>query len=485
MMEYDLDDLIEAAVKITSGNQFNLEKFLFREQLAFVNDPARFATAVCSVRAGKTTACAADLISTALGSPGTTGLYITLARLSGKRIVWPELHRITNQFKLDCVFNETELSIKFANGSFIYCLGANTETETEKLRGLSNVALVYIDESQAFRAHLRELVEDVLVKRLYDTNGRCRLIGTPGPIPSGYFYEASQSKQWSQHAWTLHQNPWIEKKSGKSVAELIAQDMARKGVGLDDPSIQRECFGRWVLDSSSLLLEYNKSLNGYDLMPIGNYNYILGIDLGFDDCDSLSVLAWSNSSPVTYLVEEIVTEKQLIEQLMEQINGIIKRYPICKMVADSGGLGKKIIESLRARYALPIEPADKTGKIANYSLLNNALRTGNFKAKATSRFAQDCNILEKDRDKSTPEKVVVKGHSDAIDSVLYAFKESPAYAYTPPPRAPVIGSPEWALAEVERMRQLNYDAVMAEQDMNRDNEFDNEGNFNVNRWKSS
>lgn len=484
-MEYDLNDLIEAAVKITSSNQFNLEKFLFREQLAFVNDPGRYATAVCSVRAGKTTACAADLINTALCNPGTTGLYITLARLSGKRIVWPELHRIAHQFKLDCIFNETELSIKFSNASMIYCLGANTETETEKLRGLSNVALAYIDESQAFRAHLRELVEDVLVKRLYDTNGRCRLIGTPGPIPAGYFYESSISNQWSHHAWTLHQNPWIEKKSGKSVAKLIAQDMARKGVGLDDPSIQRECFGRWVLDANSLLLEFNRDRNHYEQLPIGNYNYILGIDLGFDDCDSLSVLAWTDNSPITYLVEELVTEKQLIEQLMEQINSVTKRYPICKMVADSGGLGKKIIESLRARYALPIEPADKTGKMANYSLLNNALRTGNFRAKERSRFAQDCNILEKDKNKSTPEKVVVKGHSDAIDSVLYAFKESPAYGWTPPPKPISIGSPEWALQEAEQMRQLNYKSIMEEQKMNNESisdEFD--GSFNISRWKS-
>jgi len=155
---------------------FQLDQFLFKEQLAFVTDPARYATAVCSVRAGKTTACAADLVDTALRMPGTIGLYITLARSSAKRIVWPELHKINREFKLNAIPNEQDLSLKFPNGSIIYCSGASNEPEIEKFRGLSNVALVYIDESQAFRSFIKDLVEEIIVKRLYDTNGRCLLI---------------------------------------------------------------------------------------------------------------------------------------------------------------------------------------------------------------------------------------------------------------------------------------------------------------------
>ena len=116
--------------KIDDQVRFNIEQFLFDKQLAFVRDQARFSTAVCSVRAGKTTACAADLIDTALTMPGTTGLYITLARSSAKRIVWPEIHKIIRDFKTDATFNEVELAVKFANGSIIYCSGANTEAET-------------------------------------------------------------------------------------------------------------------------------------------------------------------------------------------------------------------------------------------------------------------------------------------------------------------------------------------------------------------
>ena len=151
---------------------FVLTDFLFDKQLDFVNDSARYAVACCSVRAGKTTACAADLIFTALSMPGTQGLYITLARTSAKTICWPELKRIIRDYGLKCDINESDLTIHFTNDSWIRLYGGNEETEIEKIRGLSNVALVYLDESQAFRAHIKTLVEDIIAKRLYDTNGR-------------------------------------------------------------------------------------------------------------------------------------------------------------------------------------------------------------------------------------------------------------------------------------------------------------------------
>lgn len=468
-----LDALIREAVRLTAKPKFVLEDFLFKEQLDLARDPSKFATAVCSVRAGKTITCAADLIHTCLEKPGTTSLYITLARSSAKRIVWPELHNINRRYDLGGIPNESDLSFRFGD-SVIYCSGASDATEIEKFRGLSNVALAYLDESQAFRSHIKELVEEILIKRLYDTNGRLRLIGTPGPIPSGYFHDASQSPQWSHHAWTLHSNPWIEKKSGKTVAELIQQDCDRKGVTLDDPSIQRECFGRWVLDSNSLLLEYKTERNHYTVLPRGNYVYILGMDFGFEDADAFTVLGWREGSPDTYLVEELIAEKQTYEQMVKNFDSLYQRYRFAKVIADPGGGGKKLIESLRPRYLIPMEPAEKLGKIANYGLLNNALRTGRFFAKKDSRFAQDCNLLERDPDRSTPEKTVVKGHSDAVDAVLYAFKESPAYGYTPPPIAPKHGTPEWAQAEEDKMHEHLYRTIKDEQEALKD--FNNDQN---------
>lgn len=467
-MNLNQREVLQGLLKRNQTN-FSIEDFLFKEQLALAMDPARFATAVCSVRAGKTYTCAADMIHTCLKKPGVTSIYITLARSSAKRIIWPDLHKFNRTYNLNGKFNESELSIQFTNGSTIYCSGASDAKEIEKFRGLSNVDLAYLDESQAFRSHIKELVEDIIIKRLYDTNGRLRLIGTPGPIPAGYFYEACHNKKWSHHAWTLHANPWIQKKSGLSVQETIQQDCDLRGVDIDHASIQRECFGRWVLDTSSLLLNYNPDLNHYAKLPSGAFTYILGMDFGFEDADSFSVLGWHESSPNTYLVEELIAEKQTYEQMDANFKLLAEKYPLSYVEADPGGGGKKLIESLKQRYPIPFNVADKLGKIANYGLLNNALRTGKFFAKKDSRFAQDCNLIERDRDKSTPDRTVVKGHSDAIDSVLYPFRKSPAYGFVPLPKAMKRGTPEFDKAEEEKIYNHNLERIKREQEQ-RDNQ---------------
>lgn len=430
-------DLIKRKQKFLSAQRgpsalkWNIEEYLFSQQLSFVRDEARMAMAVCSVRAGKTEACAADLIDTAIKFPSTNQYYITLARSSAERIVWPTLKKINRTYGFNAFPNEAKLTLKFPNGSTIYLMGANDESEIEKIRGVSDVALIYLDEAQAFREHIKGLIDDIVVKRLYDLNGRCRMIGTPGPVLSGYFYECSQSSGWAHHHWTMFDNPWLFKKSGKTPQELTAADCERAGVTIDHPSIQRENYGRWVHDPSSLLLQYNANLNHYESLPEDRYTYILGIDLGTKDADALCLLAYSPSSPITWLVEELVTPNQKTDDLAVQIRGLQSKYGDMMMIADTGGLGLKVCEDLTYRYGFVIQAADKKGKMADYRFLNNALRTGLFKAPKASRFARDCGILHRDNDKSTPDRIVVKGHSDAVDAALYAFGESPAYDYKP------------------------------------------------------
>jgi hypothetical protein len=366
--------------------------------------------------------------------PGTTSIYITLARSSAERIIWPELKELNRKHNLKAEQNEAKLSLTFPTGSVIYLQGGNDESEIEKIRGLSNVALVYLDECQSFRSHIGNLVNDIVAKRLYDTNGRCRLIGTPGPVPSGYFYDCAHNPKWAHHAWTMHKNPHLLRKSGKTPDELIEQDCAMRGVTTDDPSIQRECFGRWVLDQNALLLHYEEEKNHFDVLPSGKWEHILGIDLGVRDSDSLSLLAFNAGSACTYLIEEIVTPGQLTDELARQITDLMSRYDIGAMACDTGGLGLKVVEDLKARYGFAIQAAEKAGKMSNYRILDNALRNGTFKAKKDSRFAQDCFSLERDYGKSTPDKIAIKGHSDAVDSCLYAFKLSPAYTFQAAPQ---------------------------------------------------
>lgn len=455
MKNHEWEELVERWDAKRNKECFTLDKFLFDKQFTFVSDKSPFKTAVCSRRSGKTVACAAHLIATALSSPELVCLYITTTRANAKRIIWPEIQRINRTYRLNAHEDLTELSLRFPNGSLLYLSGAKDASEIEKFRGLA-IKLCYIDEVGSFRSHIKDLVDDVLAPALMDHAGSLCLIGTPGPVPVGYFHEcAVQSSTWSKHAWTFFDNPFIAEKSGTTHQALLKRELERRGVNTDDPSIQREWFGKWSLDLNSLLLRYDADKNHFETLPPEKWNYILGIDLGYVDADALALLAYSDSSPTTYLVEEKVIEKQGISELVEQIQYIRSRYEVSKMVVDEGGLGKKIAEELRRRHHIPVHPADKVRKMENVAFLNDAMRTGRFKAKKNSRFAEDSFLLEIDRDATTPEKIKVKDsfHSDIIDAVLYSFRESPAYAYQTPVKKPKFGEAGWAEQEVTEMER--------------------------------
>src|SRR5271165_120286 len=95
------------------ARKFNITQHLFDKQLAFVEDPAPFKVAVCSRRSGKTTACAADLISTAINNPGCNVLYITITKDMVKRNLWKELRKINTKYDLGGIENLADLTMTF------------------------------------------------------------------------------------------------------------------------------------------------------------------------------------------------------------------------------------------------------------------------------------------------------------------------------------------------------------------------------------
>lgn len=483
-----IEKALKRRQKVTEDHKaFKLEEHLFPEQLSFVQDPSLTKVAVCSRRAGKTVACAADLVYTAINNPNTVSLYITLSRSNAKKIIWKEIKTLNREHKLNAIENLSELSVSFPNGSIIYLSGAKDSSEIEKFRGLA-LKLVYIDEAQSFREYISELINDVLSPALMDYSGTLNLIGTPGPIPSGFFHDCfTKGKTWSKHHWTFWDNPFIIKKSKVPHQVMVDRELEKRGVSINDPSIQREYFGRFVTDSDSLLIHYDANKNHYIDLPKDNYEYIMGIDLGFKDADAIAIVAWSENSATTYLVEELVVAGQGLTELAEQVKALDSKYKVSKMVIDEGGLGKKLAEEMRRRHHIPVQAADKVRKMENIAFLNDHLRTGRFKAKSASRFAQDSYLVEIDRDKTTPDSIKVskKYHSDIIDSVLYAFKESPAFTYIKPAAKAAYGSPEWLATQHDEMFERELEGYKAEERFNNPSQDDEEtvGDYLYKRYR--
>jgi len=432
--------------KVGSARILSLDS-KFPHQNAFIEDASRFIAAQCSRRAGKTNGLALKFFKTLEKYPKSQSVYLALTRDSARDIMWPILHEINDRHQLGCKFVDSRLTMTHPNGAKLILYGADMSNFIKRLKGRKYPA-VAIDEAQDFGAHLQSLVDDVLTPSIADyIDGWLAITGTPGPVPNGYFFEVMQKRRfgYSLHAWTLLENPHMPDPYG------FLMDLREKREWDENhPTYLREYRNQWVLDVQSLWVQYKESLNHFDELPKGlKYNYILGVDFGYKDADALAVLAWSESTSNIFLAEEKITKKQGLTELNAQIDDVCKRYAISKIVADEGGLGKKMAEEFRRRYHMPIQPADKTRKQENVELLNDYLRLGKFKASKTSQFAQDSYLVQIDWDRSTPDKIVVKKkpHSDIIDAVLYAFKESPAYTYRHEKAPALKSSQEWLKAQ--------------------------------------
>jgi hypothetical protein len=457
-------DLILAEYRNRQKQPFRVEDFCFDKQIDFIRDSSSFKTAVCSRRSGKTIACAAHLFDRALSNPDRVCLYITLARNNAKKLIWKELLKINQLFNLGAKIDNTELSITLPNGSTIYVSGAKDKSEIEKFRGLA-ITLCYIDECQSFRDYIQELVDEVIGPALLDYAGDLCLIGTPGAVPAGYFYNCSLADTWSHHSWAFFDNPFIEIKSKQSHREVLDRELKRRGLTVDHPSIQREFFGKWVVDSESLVYAYKPGKNHYDKIPeiAGSWSYIIGVDLGHDDADAIAVLGYHKHLNKAYLFEERVEKKQGITELANQIGEMIEKYNPDKIVMDTGGLGKKIAYEMQKRYSLPIQAAEKDRKFEFIELLNDAMRTESFFAKKDSSFAQDCLLVEWDRD-SEKLKVSDRYHSDICDAVLYAFRECLHWLSTPAPEVIPYQTPEWFEREEKEMEKAAMNGLKEQEE---------------------
>lgn len=442
----------------------------FPKQSAFVADRSQFLGAQCSRRAGKSNGLALRFFHTMETHPGSTCIYLALTRESAFEIMWPVLQEQDEKLGIGCEFTESRLVVTHPNGARLVLLGADMKNFIKRLKGRKFPGIA-IDETQDFGDHLQALIDDVLTPAMADyADSWLAVVGTPGPIPRGFFFEVTEQHRfgYSMHQWTLFDNPHLPN------AKKFVEDLKKRREWEDtNPTYLREYCNRWVLDTESLLIKYDPIRNHYDELPKlplrCTWTHITGVDLGLKDSDALATIAWSEGTDEIYLVDEQLETDQDITSLGAQIERVRAKFKPTKLPTDEGALGKKIAEELRRRLHIPLIPADKTRKMENVALLNDYLRRGKFKAKRDSRFAQDSYRVQIDWDKSKPDKIVVKAgfHSDIIDAVLYAFKESPAFTYEAPKVKPKPGTREYAEEQAREMFEKAQEHFLEQAELER------------------
>lgn len=449
----------------------------FDKQLQFVDDPAREKGALCTRRAGKTAMWVRYCTIIALTVPRGLIRIWGVTRLRGKQLLWEEFRDLFRRHRLkpnqDYVLNETELTIKFANGAEIRLLGADKDKEVQKKRG-DKTCMEVVVEAQLFGAYLKGLVEDVAGPCLFDMKGTFCLEGTPGVVCGGYWYEVSGREDfkslwtspggkegvgagWSMHHWSVLDNPHIP----HAREELRLMKLKRRWAD-DNPTYVREWLGRWVNDLSALYYAFDPVRNTFTLeevQPWGpGWTHVLGWDLGSRDDMALVVWGYHPQSPTLFEAFSWKEPGALSARVVEVIRGLESRFNITQMFADTGGGGRMYVEDVAARYGMNFQPAKKAEKYEHVLLFNDDLRGGFLKLQQGSLLAEEMAQLPKYLDwmDENPDKLPREhpGYPNhCCDASLYSWRGAYHFLHEGKPALAVPGTMQALQAELDELER--------------------------------
>lgn len=480
---------------------------------AMVLDPSPHVAAICPRRAGKTYAAVLAAMITGEAKPGSISLIISLNLKQLRRLYWAGgpsgLFTIARKYGLNLEFNNTYLRWEHENGSIGYLLGADDDEQLEVIRGLE-ADLYVIDECKSFDpAVLDKLIEDIIDPQRASRKGRILMIGTPGFIFAGPFWQATCPEAtfdlklddgtkvkarysidygtedpygrkttdlvWSRHHWTLQDNTamphqWVEALKKKK----------QKGWTDDDPTWQREYLGNWASSSEGLVYRYAQekgtgrvtwqpAISRSDRDTIADpsslpeegapWRFVGGLDIGYEAPTAFVVAAYSQRLGQLRVVADYSRTHMLVPDIAEMIQQAQSIFgPLERIYADVGNLGKMVVETLVHEYGFPLEKADKREKYDFIELLNAAFARGEVliieHTQLETQLLTNCWDL-RDEAKGTRDSLARRGKlreddsipNDSTDALLYLFRGSlHHFGWTQPEEVPAHGTPEWVKA---------------------------------------
>lgn len=428
---------------------------LFKEQIDLIDDPSKQKAAVTSRRAGKTYTVSRYLIEVAYRYPDSLVVYIGLTRSAAKRLMWTELKRANRRYSIGMNFNNADLVATLPNHSQIMLTGVNDSADVDKLRG-SSFRLVCIDECQSYGMFLPELIEEVLEPALIDTQGTLLLTGTPNAGCYGLFFEATTNPKlgFSTHSWTLRDNPHIP-----HAQEYLDKKLESKGWDINNPIFQREWCGKWVKSNESLVYKYGKK-NLFDDLPENDWHFLLGVDIGFNDRTALSIGCYADNDPCLYVVDTPAYSRLPPSEVAAKIHELGDFYEFEAIVADTGGLGRAIVEDWRQRYGLPIQAAEKSKKAGFIEAFNDDLGRGYIRVSSTAEVLSEWDILQWHEMGLREDPRYL---NDCSDATLYMYRLSRHFMMPTIDIRPKFGEPGY----YERLEQDIEDRIKGQIELDR------------------
>jgi hypothetical protein len=394
-----------------------------KQRAAFVDEKASRVAMLCTRRAGKTFGGIREFVAFALENAKSRQLYINETRDEAKALAWDEpddgILAVLNTFGFkrgekrgdggDYWANETELIVRFRNGSIIKLFGADDERQVNKLRGRKWSRVIW-DEAQKAR-HLQQGIQQVLGASMADFEGQIWITGTPSLDTGGYFFEVTRddgqpaAPGWAVHRWSVVDNPFFGPTPEARWARTAGAALNENGWTEEEPDFRREWLGLWVITDANFvypvhavdprkltfapmrvdasgLYDHGASVRDLPKNLRGRphqWLYSIGVDFGYDpDGFAIVLLAFSMTCDVAYEMwswkktkTDIVEQKQRLDYLFANVDGIVS------IVGDPAGT-RSILKAWRERLGLPIEESDKQGKDAWIDMMGSDIRRGRF-----------------------------------------------------------------------------------------------------------
>ena len=265
---------------------------------------ARFVSVVAGRRFGKTFLATASLLRAAISGDNKNVWYVAPTYGAAKEICWNMLISTIPQEYI-AKTNETSLTIKLINGSYIALKGAE---KPNNLRGRA-LDFVVLDEFADMRP---ETWYEVIRASLSDRQGSALFIGTPKG--RNHFYDLWAKGKDNALDWESFQYTTIE---GGNVPE---QEIEQAKSDLDERTFNQEYNAAFVTYAGLIYYGFSREESVLDM---GDDSGTLHIGMDFN-LDPMSAVICIRKGEKLYAVDEIVMYGSNTDEMVAEI---INRYP--------------------------------------------------------------------------------------------------------------------------------------------------------------
>lgn len=433
-----LDSLVKETTEYFKSNteanvdyiEYKISKYLFEWQKPVILQDTKKNTLLAGRRSGKSFVLSAlPVVHCSKGFDTINGYnkprsVLVMGLTSGrvKEVFWTNILHFVEVSGLKASIDNSELTIKFENGSSIFLRGNNSKVDREKLRG-GDFSMIIIDECQSQQS-LNYLMTDILGPIIKGRDSLVYLAGTGAITNKGYWKDVtdgSLSKEWRHFTATMKDNP--------TVPETALDDVLKENNWTkDNVTFRREYLAENIIDTTRIVYPVFHTYKDIEENTVFN-RLCIGIDYGWHDYNAIVALGKTNKGK-TYELETRKFNKSDVDNIVENVKQVwdecIQKYKIpldnAICVADSSD---QSISAQIQKKGVKIQNAYKVDRIQQILDLREELNRGDLLLKENGILTEEaeCYVWKYDEEN----KCIIYEtdddfyHADGLPACRYAW----------------------------------------------------------------